>query len=317
MGMLRMNVVRLIATSAMVCVAALGFMVNAQAQLNENCVVSVLNRNVQANADGSWVLPNVPANFGTVRARATCVQNGVTTYGESLPFALSGNQTLNLPHITLGPTTRIPTSLRVSVPSATLTSVGATTQVQALATYLGGGQPVDVTATGTSYSVSNPTIATITPGGQLRAVRSGTVVVQGINEGTQGILSLRVALAGADSDGDGIPDDEEIRLGMDPNNPADALLDLDHDGLNALEEYRAGTDPRNPDTDGDGISDGDEVRGVRGFVTNPLLADTDGDGIRDGTEIATGSDPTNPASYNLAAALASLRVTPGDRKSVV
>ncbi len=70
--------------------------------LNENCVVSVLNRNVQAKADGSWVLPNVPANFGTVRARATCVQDGATTYGESAPFTLSANQTLNLPHITLG-----------------------------------------------------------------------------------------------------------------------------------------------------------------------------------------------------------------------
>ena len=290
---------------------------SAQAQLNENCVVSVLNRNVQAKADGTWVLPNIPANFGTVRARATCVQGGVTSYGESASFAIPTNGSITLPPIQLGPTTQIPTSLRVSVPIPTLASVGATTQVRAMATYLSGGQPVDVTAVGTSYSVSNPTIATITPGGLIQAVRSGTVVVQGINEGTQGILSLRVALAGADSDGDGIPDDEEIRLGMDPNNPADALLDLDHDGLNALEEYRAGTDPRNPDTDGDGISDGDEVRGVRGFVTNPLLADTDGDGIRDGTEIATGSDPTNPASYNLAAALASLRVTPGSFTLIV
>jgi len=36
------------------------------AQLNQNCVVSVLNRNVQVNADGTWVLPNIPANFGSV-----------------------------------------------------------------------------------------------------------------------------------------------------------------------------------------------------------------------------------------------------------
>lgn len=41
----------------------------AAAQLNENCVVSVLNRNVQVNPDGSWVLPNIPANFGPVRTR--------------------------------------------------------------------------------------------------------------------------------------------------------------------------------------------------------------------------------------------------------
>ncbi len=291
--------------------------VPAQAQLNENCVVSVLNRNVQARADGTWVLPNIPANFGTVRARATCVQGGVTTYGESAGFTIPPNGSVTLPPIVLGPTTPIPTALRLISPQATLASVGATVQLQALATYPHGGAQVDVTGNGTAYGISNPTIATVTPAGLVTALRSGTVVVQAINEGTQGILMLRVALAGADSDGDGIPDDEEIRLGMDPNNPADALLDLDRDGLNARDEYLAGTDPRNPDTDGDGISDGDEVRGVRGFVTNPLLADTDGDGIRDATEIATGSDPTNPASYNLAAAMASMRVSPGSFTLIV
>ena len=36
----------------------------ATAQLNQNCTVSVLNRNVQVNADGTWVLTNVPANIG-------------------------------------------------------------------------------------------------------------------------------------------------------------------------------------------------------------------------------------------------------------
>ena len=56
---------------------------DALAQLNEHCTVSVLNRNVRVNPDGSWVLPNVPANLGQVRARATCVENGVTTSGES------------------------------------------------------------------------------------------------------------------------------------------------------------------------------------------------------------------------------------------
>ena len=57
------------------------------AQLNENCVVSVLNRNVSVNPDGTWVLPNIPANFGQVRARATCVQNGVTQSGQSNFFS--------------------------------------------------------------------------------------------------------------------------------------------------------------------------------------------------------------------------------------
>src|ERR1044072_806144 len=87
----------------------------AQAQkLDENCTVSVLNRTVRVNADGSWVLPNIPANFGQVKARATCVRNGVTTFGESAFFTIPVNGAVNLPAIMLGPTTPIPTSLTIT-----------------------------------------------------------------------------------------------------------------------------------------------------------------------------------------------------------
>ncbi len=180
-----------------------------------------------------------------------------------------------------------------------------------LATYANAPGQTDVTASAqTAYAVTNPDLATVTPGGLVTALRSGTVLVQARNEGAQGIVQINVVLSGTDSDGDGIPDEIELARGMDPNNPADAHLDGDGDGLTALEEYRLGTEPLNPDSDGDGLSDGDEAQCRLGPCTNPLLADTDGDGIRDLTEIQTGSDPTNPSSYNLAAALASLRVTP-------
>ena len=47
--------------------------------------------------------------------------------------------------------------------------------------------------------------------------------------------------------------------------------DPDHDGLTNLEEFKLGTDPNNPDSDGDGLADGDEVHV---FLTNPLDAHT-------------------------------------------
>src|SRR5215218_811534 len=84
------------------------------AQLNQDCTVSVLNRTVQVNADGSWVLPNVPANFGQVKARATCVRNGVTSSGESEFFSIPANMAVNLPAIVLGSVTKIPTSLNIA-----------------------------------------------------------------------------------------------------------------------------------------------------------------------------------------------------------
>ena len=37
--------------------------------LDEHCTVSILNRNIPVKPDGTWVLPNVPANLGLVRAR--------------------------------------------------------------------------------------------------------------------------------------------------------------------------------------------------------------------------------------------------------
>ena len=37
------------------------------------------------------------------------------------------------------------------------------------------------------------------------------------------------------------------------------VKDFDSDGLYLTEESALGTDPHNPDTDGDGVSDGEEV----------------------------------------------------------
>ena len=57
--------------------------------------------------------------------------------------------------------------------------------------------------------------------------------------------------------------------------------DDDNDGLTNQDEERIGTDPRNPDTEGDGLADGEEIRH---YKTNPLQSDTDADGLADGEE---------------------------------
>jgi outer membrane protein OmpA-like peptidoglycan-associated protein/opacity protein-like surface antigen len=83
---------------------------------------------------------------------------------------------------------------------------------------------------------------------------------------------------GSDHDGDGLTKREEQELGTDPNNP-----DTDGDGLMDGEEVnKYFTDPLNPDTDGDGLNDGDEVSN---YGTDPVKADTDGDGLNDGDEV--------------------------------
>ena len=56
--------------------------------------------------------------------------------------------------------------------------------------------------------------------------------------------------------------------------------DSDGDGLSDADELAIGTDLDDPDTDGDGMEDGDEV----GYGTNPFDRDTDDDGLSDGAE---------------------------------
>jgi outer membrane protein OmpA-like peptidoglycan-associated protein len=82
----------------------------------------------------------------------------------------------------------------------------------------------------------------------------------------------------SDKDGDGLTKSEEKELGTDPNNP-----DTDGDGLNDGAEVRTNfTNPKNPDTDGDGLKDGEEVTT---YKTDPIKTDTDLDGLTDGDEV--------------------------------
>lgn len=82
-----------------------------------------------------------------------------------------------------------------------------------------------------------------------------------------------------DSDRDHVTDGDP-----DPSNP-----DTDGDGLLDGQEFFIGTDPTMKDTDGDGLSDGwEENNGL-----NPLWDDSDGDGLSDGWEVDHGLDPLN------------------------
>ncbi len=72
--------------------------------------------------------------------------------------------------------------------------------------------------------------------------------------------TFRVSSLATDDDGDGMPNGWEIDHGLDFNLDGDANLDPDHDELRNVDEYLHGTDPRVWDTDGDGSSDGEEVR---------------------------------------------------------
>lgn len=121
-----------------------------------------------------------------------------------------------------------------------------------------------------------------------------------------------------DTDGDGLPDDVERLLGLDPlkadsngNGVPDGAEDSDRDGLTSAFEIAFGTDPRRLDSDGNSVNDGDEDRDRDGLSarrelaagTDPLRPDTDGDGWPDEGEVTGGSDPLNPLSQPFVGAL--------------
>jgi hypothetical protein len=104
-------------------------------------------------------------------------------------------------------------------------------------------------------------------------VTPSSAEVDSDGDGLRDIQETRIGTdpAKADTDDDGMPDGWEVRYALNPTDPSDAPLDADGDGLTNLQEYLNHTDPTNPDTDGDGFSDGDEV--------------------------AAGTDPLDPNSY--------------------
>jgi uncharacterized protein YjdB len=161
------------------------------------------------------------------------VQNGVTTFGESAFFTISANTATNLPAITLGTTTPIPSSLTLTPAAPSLTTAGQTIQLAVTATYPDNStKDVTPTASGTNYTTSNPAIATVSAAGLVTAVSSGTALIQASNDGATGILAVHVLLGGANVGG--IPISWILQYGLDPTDPNLPYEDPDRDGLTNL-----------------------------------------------------------------------------------
>lgn len=179
------------------------------------------------------------------------------------------------------------------------------------------GTADDVPITGFSFVLSREgSTATLRLPAPLLAGRHELRIERGVTDlGGLPLASVYAAafmvLGGTDGDGDGVPDEVELTLGLNPGNPdsdADGVLDgaedPDQDHLGIAGELVVGTHPGLADTDGDGLVDGLEDPDLDGLDNrneillglHPLAADTDGDGWYDEAETTAGSDPASAAS---------------------
>ncbi|OGF18744.1 hypothetical protein A3I35_00560 [Candidatus Falkowbacteria bacterium RIFCSPLOWO2_02_FULL_45_15] len=125
----------------------------------------------------------------------------------------------------------------------------------ALAYYKARGVKNNTATEATNIPVSGPTAAPLSgtdPSGTEQPLPPASE-----QTGSEAEIKGQVILEEiTDTDGDGLTDGEERRLGTNVNSS-----DSDGDDLFDREEGRVyKTDPLNPDTDGDGYQDGDEVR---------------------------------------------------------
>ena len=123
---------------------------------------------------------------------------------------------------------------------------------------LSGGVNYSLTDNLNYYKVGDPNDAYYTAGLAL--------IFGGSNENGVEVMKTLTNPANADTDGDGLPDGDELTT------------------------YK--TDPLKKDTDGDGLGDGDEVMK---YKTDPLKVDTDAGTVSDGVEAGRGSNPLDPA----------------------
>ncbi|WP_244239108.1 adventurous gliding motility protein AgmC [Corallococcus carmarthensis] len=243
---------------------------------------------IPVDASGNWsqALPGPLAN-GTYTVTAVAVD----AVGNTSPTATS-TFTVN----TAAPTVAITTPANGSTltnPNVTVTGTAA------------NATTVTVTFQGTNYgpiTVTGGSWSQALPGPLANGSYTVTAVsTNGTTNSSTASTTFTVNPAGSvDSDNDGLTDDEEIAQGTNPNNP-----DTDGDGIpDGVEVKVGGTDPLDDDSDDDGILDGNEDKDHDGIVdadeTDPNSSDSDGDGLTDGVELGLTEpqgDDTDPSKF--------------------
>ena len=145
---------------------------------------------------------------------------------------------------------QVAATVTLSKSDFTFTSLADTTQLTATVTDANGETFSGATVT---WASSDTTKATVSSAGLVTSVADGTATITAESGSASATASAHVVTCTADSDSDRLTDCVETGTGT------------------YVDTSDTGTDPNNPDTDGDGISDGDEVLGTEAGLDLPGL----------------------------------------------
>ncbi|MCR5528655.1 MAG: cellulose binding domain-containing protein [Saccharofermentans sp.] len=247
----------------------------------------------QAILNGTIYAPNgkVTFNANEITLAGKVIANEFTFNGSILTIT---NDPEEIPDITTEPTVTVePTA----VPTVTVTPTEVPTATPT------------VTVTPTDVPTATPTeTATPTPVEEEEPTPTPEPVDETLDSDEDYIPDYMEDEIGTnpndpDTDGDGLDDYLELMIGYDPTNQdtddngiLDGEEDLDNDGICNANELSLETDIFSEDTDGDKLKDGEEFYT---YGTDPKNPDSDDDGILDGDEIAIGKDPTDPSDATI------------------
>jgi|CXWL01.1.fsa_nt_gi hypothetical protein len=271
--------------------------------LDESCTVTAGNQTALVRSDGTFLIDNLGIfrfRLGLVdiaapvlyRVRATCMRDGVMETGQSELFApVAGSTTFTGPIFASDALPAIPTRIEVTTPESFVTLNGIV-QLTVTAHYADGTtRDVSARSEGTTYLTTNPRLLTVSSNGLVTGenrsltLQTGSITV--LNEGNLATLDLLSVGPSNDFDNDGLPNDYELLFGLDRFRN-DAFEDLDNDGLTNLEEFQRGTLPNDPDTDLDGVidgEDGDPLRPESEAPTVTIEAPADGAVVLSGADL--------------------------------
>jgi hypothetical protein len=255
-----------------IAIVSLGLSLVAGSAAAQDPTGSVINADGNSGASNSGTNPAVDADGPTI------------VYGDLNPGA--GNTVIGPPAATDG---------SMSVPGATGTITATDGDASALGPGNASASPGTVTRDGTSgtallgpdgtYSVTEEPPSNVSVGDSGVPAPVPEPIYEPVAEPVESVpVETAVGVEG-DLDGDNYADALELEVGLDPNNP-----DTDGDGVADGDEVNIyGTDPYYWDTDGDGLGDGVELYDTR---TDPLVFEGDGSVAADGAgEAAVSAEP--------------------------